>query len=98
VLAEQVSKPGDLGSQPADLVITRAGLVAPVALVTAWTGIAGDGDDRGADLVLSGVESSQSPGRRIVTGVEQAAPLAPAAYRPTASGPGRQRTTFMLRL
>jgi len=72
VLAEQVTKPGHLGSQPADLVITRAGLVAPVVRGTAWTRIAGDGDDRGADLVLPGAETGQGPGRHIVTGVEQA--------------------------
>ena len=72
VLAEQVTKPGNLGSQPADLVITRAGLVAPVVRGTAWTGIAGDGDDRGADLLLPRAETGQGLSRRIVSGVEQA--------------------------
>jgi hypothetical protein len=72
VLAEQVRKPGDLGSQPTDLVITRARPVAPVVRGTAWTGIASDGDDRGTDLVLPGAETGQGPSRRIVTGVERA--------------------------
>jgi hypothetical protein len=46
--------------------------VAPVVHGTAWARVTGDGDDRGADLVLPGAETGQGPGRHIVTGVEQA--------------------------
>ena len=57
VLAEQVSEPGDLLAQPADLVVTRDGLADPVRRGADPAGLGQQGGDRAAYLALSRAES-----------------------------------------